>query len=52
MGFKFITMSLHGTNRRFHGQNTGTLTKLQKSSQNSVPLFLQLAARQKSLYSV
>jgi len=38
MGFVNSTMLLPGTNRKSHGQNSGMLTKLKKSSQDSVPL--------------
>ena len=45
-------MSLHDTNCRCHGQNTGTLTKLQKSFQNSEQLFLQLAMTTVETYRI
>ena len=40
MKFIISTLLLTGTNRKDHGQNSGTLTKFEKSSQDSVPPYL------------
>ena len=43
MGFVISTILLRGTNRESHGQNSSTLQKFEKSSQNTLPPYLQLA---------
>ena len=43
MGFVISTILLRGANRESHGQNSSTLQKFEKSSQNTLPPYLQLA---------
>ena len=40
------------TNRESHGQNSGSLKKFQKSSQDSVPIYLQSAVCDTTTHSI
>ena len=50
MGLTISTKLLHGANRQSHSLNSGTLTKLWKQFQDSVPRYLQLAVHSQWLY--